>query len=489
MMGVLRFFFLGWLLVKVNRMRRTHDNTSTTNNGVAHDDVADMSSSTAAADAPSDTASPNVGSPTNNLSYTVELFENERWFPLSGWCPKRLPSDRPHFSSKDGKKALDPLHWNIPNGYEWIGDWSVDKDHPKGNDPEGWRYGFAWGTSFQPGMSPSTFVRRRRWIRTMILTPPTSAAVPTKTDGGERSSPPRDVYSVNNESFDACSVPSTTVPPARSKRNITRRQQEGDQSSIPANSETKAIQGAPLESRVAATTDEGEGFVSNSSDLGKSRHHHHRHHNHKADAEVAQHADPQDVDPDVYNDDDIAVDVAPSASMRYFAERQATSSVIGGNRDKSEPNGSNDQEPTGVETHEDITTTALPASNVQVPMQRNPFEPDEDNDEDAAFYGFGITPAAHRGDAPAAIQLVTSSNDEGLSFQKTLSEIVEDVDRAEAVDKQVWEQHQQSFGGVASSLMPGSPFAAPDEEDTAAEDAFSNMLCHFVSKAKEGVDH
>ncbi len=63
-------------------------------------------------------------------------------------------------------------------GFEWINDWHVDMNR-LGVDNEGWDYAFNWEFKyvychtivnmirFSDTPSPTSFVRKRRWIRTM----------------------------------------------------------------------------------------------------------------------------------------------------------------------------------------------------------------------------------------------------------------------------------------------------------------------------------
>jgi hypothetical protein len=455
-------------------------------------------------------ASPNAASAPSSLSYTVELFENERWFPLSGWCPKRLPSDRPHFSSKDGKTALDPLKWTIPSGYEWIGDWAIDKEHPKGNDAEGWRYGFAWATHFQPTMSGSTFVRRRRWIRTMIRPPTITTTTTTLANGEEEvkqatwdSHSNRAVTDAKTVAPHPTDIPESSLPHAQSKRAAARLRD------VPSSSERVAD--ASPSAAVVHPSPAAEIYDDATADDGETL------------GDDAQ---------------------APSASMRYFSERQATSSVIAGSRrgpsthtfevDQPAPSEAPHEHevvggpvtppcmsPHAAAVYESSSSpnatdeTAAASVTASQPPQRNPFAPDDD--EDAAFYGFAAhhhspRTAAAFGTA-ASIQVVPSGgsaiaiehNDNALSFQRTLTEIVEDVDRSDAQDMQVWEDQQQqhgTFGGGNSSFAGSSPYLPRQHNsgvcfgglssspvavtsDPHDEDAFANMLMHFVSKAKD----
>ncbi|KAG9446693.1 hypothetical protein H6P81_012821 [Aristolochia fimbriata] len=102
-----------------------------------------------------------------------ELFENERYHPVSGWG-NRLgfrPNDPGRWSTRDysysSKNFFEPP---IPSGWQWTSGW--DRDKSQSVDSEGWAYGpdfhsLKWPPSSTKSCmkSSSDFVRRRRWIR------------------------------------------------------------------------------------------------------------------------------------------------------------------------------------------------------------------------------------------------------------------------------------------------------------------------------------
>ena len=128
----------------------------------------------------------------------VELYENERYNPISGWSHKGLlPSDRSRFSTSDGSSSWSDI--NAANDAFLSIGWTWDTRSPSplsfegGNSPyPGWRVmlqitgersdaktvkdiGFEYATDFtsvneswSPKKGLSSFVRRRRIIRNQI---------------------------------------------------------------------------------------------------------------------------------------------------------------------------------------------------------------------------------------------------------------------------------------------------------------------------------
>jgi len=102
-----------------------------------------------------------------------ELFENERFIPMSGWSSKGLlMTDRKAISNRDGS-----LSWSnyeaaeeslLSYGWEWDQNskWTVDKEFSN-TDSDGWIYDVNFG-SFENASSKKGmmhFVRRRRVVR------------------------------------------------------------------------------------------------------------------------------------------------------------------------------------------------------------------------------------------------------------------------------------------------------------------------------------
>eukprot|EP00954_Amorphochlora_amoebiformis_P007489 581669-Amorphochlora_amoeboformis.AAC.1 len=63
---------------------------------------------------------------------TVQCFENQRFWPGTGWSSSLLPTDRYGWSSADGKREVKKADFPLPAGWHW----KITKD----SDAEGWRY-------------------------------------------------------------------------------------------------------------------------------------------------------------------------------------------------------------------------------------------------------------------------------------------------------------------------------------------------------------
>lgn len=112
----------------------------------------------------------------------IEIYENERYSPLSGWSPKALLlTDRKALSNHDGSEGYNTIEEAsqalISFGWQWDeAPWSIDKS-PTINgatDEEGWTYSSDF-TSFSSEHQEKTnisgtkgimhFVRRRKLAR------------------------------------------------------------------------------------------------------------------------------------------------------------------------------------------------------------------------------------------------------------------------------------------------------------------------------------
>eukprot|EP00668_Euglena_longa_P037915 GGOE01048828.1.p1 GENE.GGOE01048828.1~~GGOE01048828.1.p1 ORF type:complete len:706 (-),score=216.35 GGOE01048828.1:1888-3969(-) len=96
----------------------------------------------------------------------LEMWENERWTPMSGWSRRLL--QRPHFSDVTGKVALDLSVFDSLIAWEnlsWCSEgWELDLSSSV--DPDGWQYAFSFLTPFLPSPWIGAHVRRRKWVRT-----------------------------------------------------------------------------------------------------------------------------------------------------------------------------------------------------------------------------------------------------------------------------------------------------------------------------------
>lgn len=97
---------------------------------------------------------------------TFEVYENQRWNPISGYSARGLPTDRPSWSDVTGTEkrskescVLLNTHWL------WDTEWYVDYNVPGGTDKEGWQFALDFPCVFHATNNFTDTVRRRRWLR------------------------------------------------------------------------------------------------------------------------------------------------------------------------------------------------------------------------------------------------------------------------------------------------------------------------------------
>eukprot|EP01018_Ginkgo_biloba_P025446 Gb_15429 [translate_table: standard] len=112
---------------------------------------------------------------------TEEIFENQRYHPLSGWGNKwpgfLVSTDPARWSNNDySRSSKDIFEPPLPPGWIWTSDWIIDKSQYV--DSDGWAYGSEFQSLKWPftstkscKRSPFDFVRRRRWVRTQQQLP------------------------------------------------------------------------------------------------------------------------------------------------------------------------------------------------------------------------------------------------------------------------------------------------------------------------------
>mmetsp|Transcript_37914 Transcript_37914/g.73403 ORF Transcript_37914/g.73403 Transcript_37914/m.73403 type:complete len:531 (+) Transcript_37914:35-1627(+) len=103
----------------------------------------------------------------NSINRMIETYENQRYYPLSGWNDELLPTDRYQWSTKDGKAQRRLMDVKLPEGWQWVSDWKAHVDTPGSTDNHGWEYAVDFQFDYYPAPSSGHFVRRRRWTRVM----------------------------------------------------------------------------------------------------------------------------------------------------------------------------------------------------------------------------------------------------------------------------------------------------------------------------------
>ncbi|KAF5202036.1 Vacuolar protein sorting-associated protein 13c [Thalictrum thalictroides] len=144
-------------------------------------------------------------SETSQCSVMVEeVFENQRYQPISGWgnkWPGFRGNDIGRWSTRDfSYSSKDFFEPPLPPGWRWTSTWTIDKSQFV--DSDGWAYGADYQSIKWPptsskscSKSPVDVVRRRRWVRTRqqsisdnsmnnyisALSPGSSAVLPWKS--------------------------------------------------------------------------------------------------------------------------------------------------------------------------------------------------------------------------------------------------------------------------------------------------------------------
>uniref|UniRef100_A0A8C4N964 Tectonin beta-propeller repeat containing 1b n=1 Tax=Eptatretus burgeri TaxID=7764 RepID=A0A8C4N964_EPTBU len=105
-----------------------------------------------------------MGTQTDHMQ--VDLYENQRWNPITGYTARGLLTDRYMWSDKSGLNERNKDSVRPPSPlWCWDSNWSVDFAVPGGTDKEGWQYASDFPASYHGSKTIKDFVRRRRWER------------------------------------------------------------------------------------------------------------------------------------------------------------------------------------------------------------------------------------------------------------------------------------------------------------------------------------
>ena len=101
-------------------------------------------------------------------SVAVKVYENQRFFPITGWSKHLLPTDRAAWSTEDGSKQARKEDVVLPFGWKWVDDWKIEVT--QSTDKEGFSYAIDFPrTTWSSSAGLTNFVRRRCWTRTMSV--------------------------------------------------------------------------------------------------------------------------------------------------------------------------------------------------------------------------------------------------------------------------------------------------------------------------------
>ena len=95
----------------------------------------------------------------------VEVWENQRNYPVLGWSSRLLPTDPyPPFSDSAGHVlTFEMCELMLPLDMDWLMDWTVQRQAD--TDADGWQYAVDWSWEWSGKQRVLTTVRRRCWTR------------------------------------------------------------------------------------------------------------------------------------------------------------------------------------------------------------------------------------------------------------------------------------------------------------------------------------
>ncbi|XP_035828223.1 tectonin beta-propeller repeat-containing protein 1 isoform X2 [Aplysia californica] len=104
-------------------------------------------------------------------SHRVFVYENQKWFPVVGWCNKGVFSNNFHWVTETGRSVASVDAVKLPSSkWHWISDWMVDFSTPGSVDRHGWQFCNNINGPFHAHQNIRDNFRRRRWVRRCRLT-------------------------------------------------------------------------------------------------------------------------------------------------------------------------------------------------------------------------------------------------------------------------------------------------------------------------------
>jgi tectonin beta-propeller repeat-containing protein 1 len=98
----------------------------------------------------------------------VDVWENERYYPLKGWTKSLLPADPSPYLSRGETKSYASLAQVAPRqDWSWATEWSVAMASMP-HDADGWQYGVSFNLPLGGWTAKNGWadvVRRRLWSR------------------------------------------------------------------------------------------------------------------------------------------------------------------------------------------------------------------------------------------------------------------------------------------------------------------------------------
>ena len=117
----------------------------------------------------SSSSSSSAAAATRSRPVRVEVWENQRNYPVLGWSSRLLPTDPyPPFSDAAGHVlTFEMCELMLPLDMDWLMDWTVQRSADM--DADGWQYAVDWSWEWSSKQRVLTTVRRRCWVREKAL--------------------------------------------------------------------------------------------------------------------------------------------------------------------------------------------------------------------------------------------------------------------------------------------------------------------------------
>ncbi|RUS72281.1 hypothetical protein EGW08_019953, partial [Elysia chlorotica] len=99
-------------------------------------------------------------------SHRVYVYENQKWFPVVGWCNKGVFKHNFHWVTSSGRFVTSRDQVKLPSSkWNWVSDWTIDFSTSGGVDSNGWQYSNQFNGPFHRSSHIRDQYRRRRWVR------------------------------------------------------------------------------------------------------------------------------------------------------------------------------------------------------------------------------------------------------------------------------------------------------------------------------------
>ncbi|KAL8561229.1 hypothetical protein ACOMHN_024485 [Nucella lapillus] len=97
---------------------------------------------------------------------TIRVFENQKWFPVVGYCSRGVFHNNFAWTTPKGKFVKSREDMKLPSSqWQWVSDWIVDFSTVGGVSNAGWQYASNFHRPYHARQGLRDSVRRRQWSR------------------------------------------------------------------------------------------------------------------------------------------------------------------------------------------------------------------------------------------------------------------------------------------------------------------------------------